>query len=93
MASVALLGEKARAKLPEAFRIIHAVSYFQGQVSNGGIHQAFFNTSGDLAPEAAAGLRTLGLTDEADIVERGIAMFATPYPRKTDQRDWWRTSL
>lgn len=83
---IARLDEDARARLPEALTTIHAVSYFEGQISNGGIHQAFFNSSGDFAPEAAAGLRKLGRMAEADIVERGIAMFSTPYPRDTEQR-------
>lgn len=80
VARLAMMGEGARARLPEALRLIHAISYFEGQIFNGGIHQAFFNASGDLAPDVAAGLRRLGLDAQASIVERGISMFPAPYP-------------
>ena len=83
---LAAMSEEARAQLPKALNTIHAISYFEGQVSNGGIHQAFFNSSGDLAPEVVAGLHALGLIAHAEIVERGIAMFSTPYPRDTGLR-------
>ncbi|MNO76109.1 hypothetical protein D3C76_671760 [compost metagenome] len=86
VAKLAMMSDEARAHLPEALKTIHAVSYFESQIFNGGIHQAFFNSSGDLAPEVAAGLRALGLTDQARIVEHSISMFSTPYPRDTGIR-------
>lgn len=83
---LATMSDEARTHLPKALRTIHAVSYFESQIFNGGLHQAFFNSSGDLAPEVAAGLRALGLTAQAMVVEHGISMFSAPYPRDTSMR-------
>jgi hypothetical protein len=41
-------------------RLYYAVSVLDGEVYNGGMHQFFSNSSGDLYDEALSGLRTLG---------------------------------
>lgn len=86
VAQLAAMSDEDRVGLPESLKTIHAISYFAGQIVNGGIHQAFFNASGDLAPEVAAGLCSLGLTAQAKIVENGMSMFSVPYPCETGLR-------
>lgn len=74
------------AALPAPHARIVAVRIFEAEMLNGSVHQAFFNSSGVLAPDIAAALRAMGLETHAAAVERGIAMFPAPYPRETQAR-------
>ncbi|MCJ2028868.1 DMP19 family protein [Methylobacterium sp. J-043] len=74
------------AALPEAHGRIIVVRIFEAEMLNGSVHQAFFNSSGVLAPDVAAALKAMNLPEHAAAVERGIAMFPTPYPRDTEKR-------
>jgi len=40
-----------------------------------------------MGPEAAAGLRALGLTDSADILDKAMARLGSPYPREAARRN------
>ncbi|UYV36342.1 DUF4375 domain-containing protein [Rhodobacteraceae bacterium D3-12] len=59
---------------------------FLGEAFNGSVHQYFFNSSGTLAPQLAETLARHGLADHAAAIRRGMAEYATPYPRATPQR-------
>src|SRR5215467_8250577 len=72
--------------LPKPYRILAVVSFFWDEYYNGGIEQFFFNNSGAVAPDVAAGLRELGLTRDADVLDRAISLFPTPYPVDTSRR-------
>jgi len=48
-----------RASLPEAHRWIIVVRIFVAEMLNGSAHQAFFNSSGVLAPDVAAALKAM----------------------------------
>ncbi|MBB5759779.1 hypothetical protein HNR00_004513 [Methylorubrum rhodinum] len=74
------------AALPTPHARIVAVRIFEAEMLNGSVHQAFFNSSGVLAPDVAAALKAMNLPDHAAAVERGIAMFPKPYPRETEAR-------
>ncbi|MFY9290563.1 MAG: DUF4375 domain-containing protein [Methylorubrum rhodinum] len=74
------------AALPTPHARIVVVRIFEAEMLNGSVHQAFFNSSGVLAPDVAAALKAMNLPDHAAAVERGIAMFPKPYPRETDAR-------
>ncbi|MER2248696.1 DUF4375 domain-containing protein [Methylorubrum podarium] len=74
------------AALPPAHARIIVVRIFEAEMLNGSVHQAFFNSSGVLAPDVAAALRAMNLPKHAAAVERGIAMFPAPYPRDTAAR-------
>ncbi len=74
------------AALPAAHARIIAVRIFEAEMLNGSVHQAFFNSSGILAPDVAAALRAMNLPKHAAAVERGIALFPKPYPRDTEAR-------
>ena len=65
---------------PKAYRQLFLLNLFEGEVLNGGIHQFFFNSSGDFAPQIALTLREVGMTNYAQAVEKGMAMFPQPYP-------------
>ncbi len=72
--------------LPKPYAQIMVVKYFQDEMLNGSVHQAFFNSSGNLMPEVEAALTDWGLSKHAAAVHKGIAMFPTPYPRDLEKR-------
>ena len=74
------------AALPPAHARIIVVRIFEAEMLNGSVHQAFFNSSGVLAPDVVDALKAMNLPKHAAAVERGIAMFPTPYPRDTEKR-------
>jgi hypothetical protein len=69
------------AALPKAHGRIYVVSVFEAEMLNGSVEQFFFNSSGALAPEVAAGFEDLGLKADAEAVRKAIDMFPKPYPR------------
>ena len=71
---------------PAAYRALYLLDLFNEEMLNGGVHQFFSNSSGDLAPQVAAALREAGLAKHAAAVEKGIAMFASPYPVDRGER-------
>ncbi|PDS80614.1 DUF4375 domain-containing protein [Rhizobium sp. L43] len=73
-------------RLPKPLKQIFVVNYFNAEMLNGGVHQFFFNPSGQYAPEVAAALREIGLEAHADAVQRGIDMFSKPYPKDARRR-------
>ena len=74
------------ADLPYPHRLIVVSHIFEAEMLNGSVHQFFFNSSGVLAPEAAAAFRDMGLPDHADAVQQGIDLFPAPYPRDLEAR-------
>lgn len=46
-----------------------------GELMNGGFHQYFYNSSGDLAPLAIEELKAVGATESLRILERAMATF------------------
>jgi hypothetical protein len=83
---------------PKAYRQVFLLNLFNGEVLNGGMHQFFFNGSGDFAPQIARTLREAGLPTDAERVEKGMAMFPAPYPvdlgarRRYFSRDGMKTT-
>ena len=49
---------------------------FNDQFRNGGVHQFFYNSEGSLAPYVHAAMKELGMTQQAEIFTRGLAMSA-----------------
>lgn len=74
------------AAMSEASRHLFAAHWLQSEVCNGGFGQFFGNSTGVLAPEAAAGFRAIGLPRLAAIVDEAIAWFGDVYPREWDVR-------
>jgi hypothetical protein len=83
---LASLDEDEMNRLPKAFKQIYVVDYFNAEMLNGSVHQFFFNSSGDYAPEVVSAFREIGLNKHADAVQRGIDMFKPPYPTDTEKR-------
>lgn len=82
--------EKAMAlgstKLSEAERVIWLVDLLEGEVSNGGFHQYFSNSSGDCARKTLAAVRALDAPKLLALYERALAVFPSSLPaedRKT----------
>lgn len=74
------------AALPKEERNLIALSTFNMEFENGGVHQFFFNSSGDIAPEVMAAMDDLGLAPQAEIFRRALAMFDAPYIRDNTLR-------
>ncbi len=70
---------------PEQAHLL-GVYWLHCEVCNGGFHQFFWNPTGIVAPEAALGLRALGLGDFAALVEEALTFWGTPYPRECSRR-------
>jgi hypothetical protein len=71
--------------LPEQGHLF-AAHWCDAEVCNGGFHQFFTNSTGVLAPEAAAGYRAVGLPQLAQLVDQAMAFFGSPYPRSQEDR-------
>jgi hypothetical protein len=69
-----------------AERTVYFVYQYLAEVQNGGVHQFFFNPSGDHAPEIVTALREIGVPEQASLLEEGIAMFPQTYPTDIDVR-------
>lgn len=74
------------AALAKEQRTLLAVGAFNLEFENGGVHQFFYNSGGAFAPDVQEALAEMGLGRQADLIKRGIGMFAAPYPRDTEQR-------
>jgi hypothetical protein len=77
---------RALAALPPEQRHLVALSMFNMEFENGGVHQFFANSTGDIAPEVHAAMIALGLTEQAELFGRGLRMFGDSYPRDNETR-------
>lgn len=73
-------------QLPHPYDQIIVIYIFEAEMLNGSVHQFFFNSSGALAPDVALALQAMDLPRHSAAVERGMALFPTPYPRDTQKR-------
>ena len=71
---------------PEHAAHLFALHWCASEVCNGGFQQFFFNSTGVLAPEAAAGFRAVGMPRTAAVVVAAMASFGEPYPRDREER-------
>jgi hypothetical protein len=73
---------KSFAEAPLAARTLFAAHWCFSEVSNGGFHQFFYNSTGVLAPEAVDSFRALGMPQTASVAEKAMEWFGHPYPRE-----------
>lgn len=73
-------------QIPEHAGNLFAVHWCISEVCNGGFHQFFSNSTGVLAPEAAAGFRAIGMPETAAVVEQAMGRLPTPYIRDREDR-------
>src|SRR5882672_429544 len=64
-----------------------AVHWCLSEVSNGGFAQFFYNETGVLAPESAAGFEIAGLKNGEEIVLKALSFFGAHYPRDREERN------
>jgi hypothetical protein len=74
------------AALPKEERNLLALSTFNMEFENGGVHQFFYNSSGDIAPEVLDAMIELGLAPQAEIFKRALALLGEPYIRDNTLR-------
>ncbi len=60
----------------------------EAEVNNGGFDQYFFNSAGDGAARALAGLQLIGAAKAADIVRRAMAVFGSDGPAPDREARW-----
>ena len=66
---------------------LYALHWTISEVSNGGFHQYFYNSTGYLAPEAIAGAELLGASEYANVIRRATSIFPSKEAlRDLDQR-------
>ncbi len=73
-------------RVPERPRNLFVAHWCVAEVSNGGFHQFFFNSTGVLAPEAAAAFNAMGLPQLGRLVTSAMAVLGSEYPRDRDER-------
>jgi hypothetical protein len=71
---------------PAEERHLIALWIFNAEFENGGIHQFFYNSAGDIAPEVHEAMHALDLAPQAEIFARALAMFGPGYSRDHAQR-------
>lgn len=73
------IGQKAEAQgersLTDTERRLLAAYWVEAEVNNGGFDQYFFNSAGDNAESALAGLKEMGATGAAALLEQAMAVF------------------
>ena len=72
--------------VPTLSGLVYAAHFCQSEVSNGGFHQFFWNSTGVLAPEAVDGFRAIGQPQIAALVQSAMSLLGTPYPRDRAER-------
>ncbi len=78
------VGQKAESRgeqsLTDTERKFLAAYWVEAEVNNGGFDQYFFNSSGDNAEVALAGLKEMGATNAAALLTRAMAVFPDGKP-------------
>jgi len=69
------IGQKSETRLTDTERRLLAAYWLEAEVNNGGFDQYFFNSAGDNAEAALAGLKDMGAAGAAGLLERSIAVF------------------
>jgi Domain of unknown function (DUF4375) len=67
-------------------RTLFAAHWCQSEVQNGGLRQFFHNSTGVLAPEAAAAFDALEMPKTANVVRSAIGWFGPTFPRDREHR-------
>ena len=70
-------------------RLLPAVSVLDAEVQNGGFDQYFFNPGSDESETALEGLKEIGASDAAGLLERALAVFPDGKP-PTDREKRWK---
>jgi hypothetical protein len=76
------------ALLPQEQQYV-ALYWLVTEVMNGGFHQYFFNSAGDMAPLAIEGLKAVGACESLRILERALAIFPLG-TYSTDRGSRWK---
>ena len=72
---VPLVWEVPWSEISSAERIFISVWQLEAEVNNGGFHQFFWNSAGNLAADTPAALEAIGALRAADIVKRANELF------------------
>lgn len=74
------------ARAPSRARLIFAAHWSWSEISNGGLWQFYYNSTGILAPEAIQALTAIGMPRAAKVIRESSAWFGKPYNRVTEER-------
>ena len=74
------IGQKPESRLTATERRLLAVYWVEAEVNNGGFDQYFYNSAGDNAELALAGLRDMGAVAATGLLERAMAVFPAGKP-------------
>ena len=86
------IGQKAEARgnsaLTDTERKFCAIQSLEAEVNNGGFDQYFFNSAGGDAEMALAGLKEMGASSAAVLLERAMAVFPGSKPPSDRSQRW-----
>jgi len=74
------LSRENAAQLALADRRLLALGGLRTEVNNGGFHQYFFNSSGDLVTDALDAAEAAGADELASLIRRGLSLLDVPEP-------------
>ena len=69
------------AAVPLRVKHLYAAHWCQSEVSNGGLYQFFYNSTGLLAPEAVDGFEAVGAVELSATTAEAMRYFGSPFPR------------
>lgn len=64
----------------QADKRLLALGGLRDEVNNGGFHQYFFNSAGDLVADAVEGAEAVGVTELASLIRRGLDLLNVQDP-------------
>lgn len=74
------LSRQDAAQLTLADRRLLALGRLRTEVNNGGFHQYFFNSAGDLVAEALDAAEAAGANELASLIRRSLSLLNVPEP-------------
>jgi hypothetical protein len=60
--------------------MLFAIGWLRTELNNGGFDQLFFNSAGDVVPQAVSAARNGGASELADLIERATVFLGADYP-------------
>jgi hypothetical protein len=84
---VPLIWETPPAEITQAERVFICVWQLEAEINNGGFHQYYTNSAGDLAAEAPAALEAIGALRAASIVRSANEVLPGGPSRDPDDRE------
>src|SRR5262245_64943750 len=83
---IVLTGRAGLASHPPPMQVALCLHRLESEVNNGGFHQFFFNSSGEIVPETLEALAAIGAPKTRSLLERAVTIaFPGGYPKDVEE--------